>query len=107
MKILVVEDDSQFREMLVRCLRRRGFETYGAANIYETRALLEEFTPDLVFFDPYLPKDVTAEFQELRRIHKLKKVIIMFDHSYFMEKYAYEGSLNKPFNLLDLSAFLL
>ena len=53
--VLVVDDEPIVRDVVVRYLRREGFETLEAADGDEARALLDERTPDLVVLDVMLP----------------------------------------------------
>jgi DNA-binding response OmpR family regulator len=53
--ILVVDDEPIVRDVVVRYLRRDGFETREAATGDEARELLETETPELVVLDVMLP----------------------------------------------------
>ena len=54
-KLLVVEDNEMGRTMLVRRLRRRGFEVVEAENGWEAVAAVRLHHPDLVLMDMNLP----------------------------------------------------
>ena len=54
-KLLVVEDNEMNRTMLVRRLRRRGFEIVEAENGWEAVAAVHLHHPDLVLMDMNLP----------------------------------------------------
>jgi CheY-like chemotaxis protein len=54
-KLLVVEDNEMNRTMLVRRLRRRGFEIVVAENGWEAVAAVHLHHPDLVLMDMNLP----------------------------------------------------
>src|ERR1700724_1470342 len=54
-KLLVVEDNEMNRTMLVRRLRRRGFEIVEAENGWEAVAGVHLHHPDLVLMDMNLP----------------------------------------------------
>ena len=54
-KLLVVEDNEMNRTMLVRRLRRRGFEVVEAENGWEAVAAVQLHHPDLVLMDMNLP----------------------------------------------------
>jgi CheY-like chemotaxis protein len=54
-KLLVVEDNEMNRTMLVRRLRRRGFEVVEAENGWEAVAAVHLHHPDLVLMDMNLP----------------------------------------------------
>jgi CheY-like chemotaxis protein len=67
--ILVVEDDSQFREMLVKMLRLDGHEVVIAADGVEALKLLQNITPDLIITDILMPKlDGVEVIMELPRV---------------------------------------
>ena len=54
-KLLVVEDNEMNRTMLVRRLRRLGFEIVEAENGWEAVAAVHRHHPDLVLMDMNLP----------------------------------------------------
>lgn len=54
-KILVVDDESVIRDILVDWLREAGFETKTAANGNEGLQRLGEYQPDLVISDVWMP----------------------------------------------------
>jgi two-component system, OmpR family, response regulator ResD len=53
--ILVVDDEPVVRDVVVRYLRRDGFETLEAADGSDARALIESGDPSLVVLDVMLP----------------------------------------------------
>ncbi len=53
--VLVVDDEPIVREVVVRYLKRDGYETLEAGDGDEARALLEREQPDLVVLDVMLP----------------------------------------------------
>ncbi len=54
-KILVVDDESVIRDILVDWLQEAGFETRTAANGNEGLRRLNEYQPDLVISDVWMP----------------------------------------------------
>ena len=54
-KILVVDDESVIRDILVDWLQEAGFETRTAANGNEGLQRLSEYQPDLVISDVWMP----------------------------------------------------
>ena len=54
-KILVVEDDGDIHRLLVRILKKGGYETLSAYSGTEARLLLEREEPMLILFDLMLP----------------------------------------------------
>ncbi len=54
-KILVVEDNDNNRDMLVRRLQRRGFEVFIALDGEEAQSVAHTQIPDLILMDMSLP----------------------------------------------------
>jgi len=53
--VLVVDDEPTIRDVVVRYLRRDGYETLEAADGNRARELIEQSTPSLVVLDVMLP----------------------------------------------------
>ncbi|MCB9741151.1 MAG: response regulator [Alphaproteobacteria bacterium] len=65
--VLLVEDDSELRELLSTALEGQGLEVHGAGTVAEAWALLDAVTLDLVVIDGFLPDGSgVALIQELR-----------------------------------------
>jgi two-component system, NtrC family, response regulator HydG len=54
-RVLVVDDDADFRDSLALLVAREGFTVAEAASIEEARAQLKEHPPDVMFVDLKLP----------------------------------------------------
>jgi DNA-binding response OmpR family regulator len=54
-RVLVVEDDANVADVVVRYLEREGFDTVGASDGYEALARAEAEPPDIVVLDLMLP----------------------------------------------------
>lgn len=54
-RLLLVDDDDVFRDVLGAALRRRGFEVELAADLASTHAALKAFHPDCAIVDLKLP----------------------------------------------------
>ena len=65
-KILIVEDETDFRDLIVHVLSEKGYEVQAAPNGEEGLKLYDEFAPDLCLLDVHLP-DMTG-FDICRRI---------------------------------------
>jgi signal transduction histidine kinase/ActR/RegA family two-component response regulator len=66
-RILVVEDDSDAREFLLRLLKDRGAEVVGAESVDQALRLLDERLPDLLISDIGMPgKDGYQLIREIR-----------------------------------------
>jgi two-component system cell cycle response regulator DivK len=55
-KILVVEDDQDNREMLIKVLRHNGYRTIEAVDGEEAVDRAKSENPDLILMDCYIPK---------------------------------------------------
>lgn len=54
-RLLLVDDDPVFRDVLGAALRRRGFDVRSAEDLASTRAVLEAFRPERAIVDLKLP----------------------------------------------------
>ena len=54
-KILVVDDDSNIRDMLKQYLENEGYEVKTAADGYEAIDTFKKYEPDLMLLDIMLP----------------------------------------------------
>ncbi len=70
-KILVVEDEEEYRALVESVLSRAGYEVRSAVNGADGLALYGELKPDLVLLDVMLPDmigfDIAAEMRALGR----------------------------------------
>ena len=55
MKVLVIEDEALFARAVVKCLQKANFECEHAENLSDGRALIKQFSPDIVLLDMRLP----------------------------------------------------
>jgi len=55
-KVLVIENEEIFREILTNILEREGFETMGAENGSQGLNLAREFLPDVILCDVKMPE---------------------------------------------------
>lgn len=62
--ILVIDDESDLREMVQYQFQARGFEVISAANGLEGLDRLKEVTPDLIILDMNMPKMGGLEFYQ-------------------------------------------
>jgi DNA-binding response OmpR family regulator len=65
-RILIVEDESDFRDLITHVLTEKGYDVEAAPNGEEGLKLYSEKAPDLVLLDVHLP-DMTG-FEICRRI---------------------------------------
>jgi len=67
-RVLVVDDESQMREVLCQALKRRGHSVDQAADGHQALQRLAEYQPDLVITDLVMPEMEGIEtIQALRR----------------------------------------
>jgi DNA-binding response OmpR family regulator len=66
--ILIVDDESQFREVLTRHLNKEGYETITANNGEEAFALLGKEDIDLVLLDILMPRSDGIDF--IKKVHE-------------------------------------
>ena len=101
-KILIVDDDSEFRNSLQKTLKRAGYEVYTAADgIQATKMMLEQFYP-LMLLDIRMPGksgfDVLTEVQDKSPATKVIMITAIGDNDIFKlsERAGAFAFLNKP-----------
>lgn len=70
-RVLVVDDEAEFREMLVEYLHGKGFEALGAGGGEEALELIPKFRPGVVLLDVVMPRMTGVEV--LKRIKALRE----------------------------------
>ncbi len=74
--ILVIDDDVQFRTMMVEMLERKQFVVYAAADGEEGIRIWQDLQPDLVITDIIMPnKEGIETILSLKRKNKDAKII--------------------------------
>jgi len=76
-KIMIVDDETDLREMLNIMLRKEGFETETAENGDDFLSKIDGFQPDLVTLDVMMPGLTTREILEKLNEKKTKPKIIL------------------------------
>lgn len=75
-RILIIDDDDQFRQMLTIALRKAGYEVDAACNGGDGLDLLKTFKPDLAITDIVMPEmDGIEMLIEMRRQFPNLKVV--------------------------------
>ncbi|MCB5295051.1 MAG: response regulator [Candidatus Cloacimonadaceae bacterium] len=105
-KILVIEDDDSFRNVLVQMLSKSGFDVRQAGDGNQALEVCAQFGPDLVLTDIIMPdKEGLETIQELMEIKPGIKIIAMSGGGKFgpnsylplAEKLGAKATLQKPF----------
>ena len=74
-KILVIDDEADFRRVIIRCLSKQGFEVVAAADGTAGVGLAGETLPDLIVCDLNMPgMDGYEVLAALRRDPKLADI---------------------------------
>lgn len=76
-KIMIVDDETDLREMLDLMIKKEGFETFTAENGDDFLRKIDEFQPDLVTLDVMMPGLTTREILEKLPEKKTKPKIIL------------------------------
>ncbi|MDP2173335.1 MAG: response regulator [Candidatus Cloacimonadaceae bacterium] len=105
-KILVVEDDNSFRNVLVQMLEKAGYEVKQAEDGNRALAICETWEPDVVLTDIIMPdKEGLETIQELLNCKSDIKIIAMSGGGKFgpdsylplAKKLGAKAALHKPF----------
>src|SRR4030042_3437203 len=108
-RILIVDDDSDFAEMLNLMLSKDGFETAIAKNGEDLLNKIDDFQPDLITLDVMMPGLTTEEILEKLIKKKCKSKIILLTvvryskevQEEFLKKESIVSYITKPFDLDD------
>lgn len=111
MRVLVVEDDPEIRELIALALKS-GFECLAVASGEKALQALWEFVPDVLLLDLTLPGFQGGQLLQLIRndpkISRLPVIILTADHSEKTILDAFDKGaddvITKPFSPLELSA---
>ncbi|HJV62585.1 MAG TPA: response regulator [Albitalea sp.] len=109
LKVLVIEDDRDIRDLLRSSLAVEGFEVHTAASLSEALALLRHDAPDLAVLDLGLPDGDGADFvREVRRSSAMPIIVVSARHQE-AQKIALldlgaDDYLAKPFGIGELLA---
>jgi DNA-binding response OmpR family regulator len=108
-RILIVDDDPDFRELLDLMLRKEGIQTTIAQNGEDFLNKIDDFQPDLVTLDVMMPGLTTEEILEQLIKKKCQPKIILLTVVRYsketLEKMLKKGNIvayiDKPFDLDD------
>jgi two-component system, OmpR family, response regulator CpxR len=80
-KVLLVDDEEQFVDVLAQRLQTRGFTVSTAFNGDDAIALVEEHDVDVVILDVQMPgRNGIEALQEIKRIRPITEVIMLTGH---------------------------
>jgi DNA-binding response OmpR family regulator len=109
-KIMIVDDETDLREMLNLMIRKEGFKTLTAEDGEDFLSKIDDFQPDLVTLDIMMPGLTTREILDKLRDKKTKPKIILLTVVRYSEeekqKLYQKGIVDyvtKPFELDDLT----
>jgi DNA-binding NtrC family response regulator len=81
-KVLIVDDEHDFRETLLKRLQRRQFSIQGAENGLRALELLEQHPFDVVVLDVMMPgMDGIETLREIKKNKPLVEVIMLTGHA--------------------------
>ncbi len=81
-KVLLVDDEEQFIEVLAQRLETRGFSVNTAFSGADAIAFVEEHDVDVVILDVVMPgMDGIETLRELKRIRPITEVIMLTGHA--------------------------
>ncbi len=110
-KIILIDDDDEFREMLRRMLEGAGYTVREAPNGKVGVQIFKEDAPDLVITDLFMPEQEGLEtIRELIRLDPKTKIIAIsggcaslgLDFLPFAEALGAVSILSKPFSRKDI-----
>ena len=108
-KIMIVEDETDLREMLNLMIRKEGFEALTAEDGDDFLSKIDDFQPDLVTLDVMMPGLTTREILDKLKEKKTKPKIILLTVVRYSEeekqklyKMGIVDYVTKPFDLDDL-----
>jgi CheY-like chemotaxis protein len=112
-RILVVDDDRQFRVVVRQILEEAGFEVHEAGDGSQAIRAYRRLDPDLVLCDLFMPdQDGFEVLRQLRHESPGAKVLAtsgggyngMIDLLPLAQELGADGALHKPFGRADLLA---
>jgi CheY-like chemotaxis protein len=108
-RVLVVEDHADSRQVLVRLLAEAGFQVQEAADGLQAIAVWEEFVPELIWMDINLPQlDGCEATQAIKKRAGGRTVIVALTASAFdddrrrIEACGIDGFLIKPYREAEI-----
>ena len=112
-RTLVIEDDTNMRELLAKTLEREGYDCSTAASGFEGLQRAIKDRPDLILLDVHLPdengRDVCRKLKADTRLRHIPVIIMTGEAKSVEDRVAglvagAESYLLKPFSLKALAA---
>lgn len=108
-KILVVDDEPEFRHILAMVLTEMGHEVSTASSGRQALAKIRENPPDILFLDIKMPQMTGLEC--LRRLSKLKRKLVVVVMTGYADiesaretmRLGADEFISKPFDIDDLT----
>ncbi|MFW6147944.1 MAG: response regulator [Thermodesulfobacteriota bacterium] len=109
-KVLVVEDDQDNREMVIKILKHNGYQPIEAVNGREAMAKARTENPDLILLDLYIPKmdgyEVTKRLKADQGLNHIP-IIALTAHAMKGDREealaaGFDGYIAKPINVREL-----
>ncbi|WP_019153180.1 sigma-54-dependent transcriptional regulator [Robertmurraya massiliosenegalensis] len=111
-KLLVVDDEKDLLELLVKRLTRKGYEVHSAKSAENALPLLKKFYFDIAIFDIRLPEmDGITLLKETKQIQPDIEIIVLTGHGTIetaieaMKQGAFDY-VTKPYNLKELEIII-
>ena len=109
LRVLVVEDEREIRDLMRSSLSVEGFEVQTAVSISEAMAMIQHAPPNLVLLDLGLPDGDGIELvQQVRRQHMLPILVVSARHQEAQKVQLLDAGaddyLVKPFSIGELLA---
>jgi DNA-binding NtrC family response regulator len=104
-RVLVVDDDDDFRKVLIDLLHLNGFECRSAANAAEALAFLEAESFDLAIYDIVMPgmsgRELAVATREVAPDMRLVALSALVCSPELMD-FGFDVALQKPFDIKRL-----
>lgn len=107
--IVVVDDDTEIREIITFALTRNGFDVAGASNATQLQSLLADRLPDLILLDVMMPgQNGYHIFHQLRNDPATQHIPVIIMTAHAENIYARISSdmgaahITKPFHPLEV-----
>jgi two-component system cell cycle response regulator DivK len=109
-KVLVVEDDQDNREMVIKVLKHNGYQAIEAVNGQEAVTKARAEKPDLILLDLYIPKmdgyEVTRRLKSDQGLNHIP-IIALTAHAMKGDREealaaGFDGYIAKPINVREL-----